>query len=542
MASRKGLRSTLAQQRALWDPRAATIDVALRFREVDRLKQSNRVAPTGRVSRIYGGRYDRFLPTGDGTLGAYLPGVDPASLVHAVYDCNPTQFAILTNDDATHLLAVGSRGSSKSELVARWLPKIAAQWPKKMLATLVQRHAKAKRWLRRKLVPLLPQMWLRAASYTPGDTAITLRTHTLLGFYSAAASDDAIGDNTVAIAVEERQSLQHEHVDSAFLTMREAGRLFRTLEVGTLRAGAFEEYVAACRENALYAVYDLSITDNVHLEHVYDEHYGCEVPALVPAMRARMDPLLFKQEIGEWIAAEQRFRCIPAHDTGRVYWGFTKKQHVRAYEGEDEARAFVRKHTASIARHVGDDITSKTLAQRSNEDRDIVVGVHLEHAPMAAVVARILAAPPGWPPIVWVVDEVELADEADGIRLARRLSDQGHSGAMVIPDAAGKHSTGGRSTLAQLSAAGFCVRGPHRNPADEDRINAVRAKLVNGDNRVSLFVDPKCDRLIKALADERFTRTRKPAVLEDGGHHFTYALGYLLDYLFSARRAARDAA
>ena len=90
---------------------------------------------------------------------------------------------------------------------------------------------------------------------------------------------------------------------------------------------------------------------------------------------------------------------------------------------------------------------------------------------------------------------------------------------------------------------GLDLRGPNKNPADRDMINAINGKLRNGADQVSLLVDPSCTQRIASLGRQRLGAGGKPATMENGEDHFGRALGYLVHYLYpvTQRKAAKAA-
>lgn len=110
-----------------------------------------------------------------------------------------------------------------------------------------------------------------------------------------------------------------------------------------------------------------------------------------------------------------------------------------------------------------------------------------------------------------------------------------------FPDPAGvqrRTSAGGRTDISILQNAGWDVRYKPRHPLVKDRINSVNALLLNTNEEVRLFIDPKCRQLIKCLT--RFSYKEGTLVPNTGGKedysHFPDALGYGVDLLFPVTR------
>jgi hypothetical protein len=503
------------------------------------------VEPTGRVSRVYGWRYDRLSINPDGSIGGY---VDDAEIhganVHEL-DCNPAQFDVLCDDDSFHIIVYGSRRSSKTELGARWQVKQIARWPGKLLAAMREKRAKSRAYVEEKLLPLVPARWLRQGKEgirkAQDELAILCENGTRLRFLTAKVPDDARGDGIPAGFIDETQLVDAETRSNLLLSCSEGGSAFQTLETGTLLDGEFMEYLEAAKSNERYRVVELSVTDNVHLDVAYDEITGAEIPEFVISARSIMDPKRFAQEVGVWDAAAKRFRPQVSTPTGAVYWPFKRTEHVKAYDSRFAGKE-IRRMFSSAHPGVGTDITAQVAASKFRTATPHLVGVDVEAPPLAAVIARVFRAPPGVPDIVWVIDEIGIEDEPDGIRLGQHLQRAGYSNSGIVPDAGGKHSDGGKSTIRALRNEDHHVQGPRRNPSDRDRRNVVNAKLRNAKDEATLFIDPRCKRLIAALQGQRLTqRGDREAEMECKSHHFARALGYVVHYFWPStaeRRAA----
>ncbi len=82
-----------------------------------------------------------------------------------------------------------------------------------------------------------------------------------------------------------------------------------------------------------------------------------------------------------------------------------------------------------------------------------------------------------------------------------------------------------KSNIQLLRDAGFAVR--HRGSAILDGVEKIRAALAPAAGEPSLFVHPRCKRLIEALAEYRYSEEDDEVPLKDGRHdHLTDALRY----------------
>ena len=553
MARASALKRRIAQLRAsISDPRIRYTDFFVRFREIHR--HGGKLAPTGRVSRTYGWRWDRDRVNADGTVGGWVDG-DVRDAVPLVLDCNPMQFEILADDDHEHLLIYGSRGSSKSELGARWLAKRIAISPRAALSLLVVKRKKARRFVEKKLMPLISQAWLADGGGNKGkkgyrksqdEIVLSFKNGCMLDCLSAKVADDARGDDQVGALIDEAQLCPPEARENLILSGRRSvgaggGQVIQTLETATLLAGDFEDYIDRARKDPTYAVHELSITDNIHLETAHDELTGCELPKLVMWAREHQPKSRFEQEIGVWDEAHKRFRPVAAKATGLVWCEFTQ-ENVARFDPVGYVDT-IRRLMSSIDPKIGDDVTAELARTHARRSAALTIGLSLEPLLHAAVIGRWFSTVPGAPPLLWIVDEVGV-EEASARTLARTLVARGHGDSVVVPDAGGRYSEGGKTSLAYLRAEGFTVRGPTKNPRDIDLTNKVNGKLRNGAGRVTLLVDPRCEKTIDCLKNQRRTATTgAPAVMPDNQQNYGLALGYLVAYFTSrAEMAAVEAA
>lgn len=530
----------------LCDATTRYTDFFVQFREVDR--DGDEIKPTGRVSKVYGWRWDRDQIQGDGSVGGWLDVDDIVDADILVLDAAPRHFDVLCDDEHEHLLIIGSRGSGKSELGARWLLKRIAIAPKKALSLLVAKRKKARRFVEKKLLGKMPDSWLSASLGNKGrkgyrraadEISLSFKHGCLVDCLSARVPDDARGDDIVGALIDETQLCPAEARANLILSGRDnAGADIQTCETATLLAGDFEEYLDACRDDETYLVEELSITDNVHLDTVFDEYYGVKVPKLVIWARHHQPKADFEQEIGKWDAERRRFCPQVTQQTGLVYYQYKRKLHVREYD-EDSAGSVVRTICSSIEPLVGEEKTYKVTHGRWRTALDWVVGVDFEPEPFAAVACKVFETPSGWPDLLWVIREFG-EQNADASALGYQVYEAiGEAG--TIPDAAGRYSEGKKSSVALLRDAGLNVRGPIRNPAERDRINALNGKLENGAGQVSLIIDPSCTHTISALQRQRLGANKAPGGMRDGEDHYARALGHIVHYLYPITRAVREA-
>lgn len=193
-------------------------------------------------------------------------------------------------------------------------------------------------------------------------------------------------------------------------------------------------------------------------------------PLEIEDARANTDPRLFRQE---WEASFE----VPA---GRIYDDFTRERNVRP-------GAF-------------------------DKGLPVLVGLDFNLNPMSAVVCQQHG------PELWVVREIEQAHSHTTRMGERLLKDYGQVEIWCDPSGnAGQHAMG-VSDVQILRAMGHRVA--FRTVTREtDKFNAVRSYILNAAQRVRLYVDPSCKRLISRM---------EQLGPDDEDDHLTDALGYLI--------------
>jgi len=99
-----------------------------------------------------------------------------------------------------------------------------------------------------------------------------------------------------------------------------------------------------------------------------------------------------------------------------------------------------------------------------------------------------------------------------------------------------KTSAGGATDLTILQNAGFVVKAPNAHTPVRDRINAVNSRLRSASGEVTLYIDPKCRRLIEGLERQTYKAGSTTPDKDNDYNHANDALGYMIDYMFPVRR------
>jgi phage terminase large subunit len=194
--------------------------------------------------------------------------------------------------------------------------------------------------------------------------------------------------------------------------------------------------------------------------------------------------------------------------TGRIFYNFDRKQHVKKWE------------------------------PKGNRDLDIVyIGMDFNIDPMSAVVFVREGD------VLHAIDEIRLFSSNTAEIVEEINSRYGTSKVWVYPDPASrqrKTSAGGVTDLTILQNAGFIVKCPHSHNPVRDGINAVNARLKSDAGEIKLFFDPRCKHTIESM--ERFTYKEGSSQPDkDSGYdHMADALRYAVDYMFPIKKDTSD--
>ena len=179
------------------------------------------------------------------------------------------------------------------------------------------------------------------------------------------------------------------------------------------------------------------------------------------------------------------------------------------------------------------------------EQRDLLPGIPLSLAcdfnidPCVWLVCQVRGD------AVYVADEIALedTDTPSMIEEFRQRYGKWWGQVAIYGDAAGKYRSGpsaSKSDYELMRRAGLRhIRVPDANPPVKDRIAAVNARLLSGNNKVRLYVHERCQGLIKDF--EWVVWKAGTADIDKRDRQLTHAgdaLGYLIHRLFPVRRPA----
>lgn len=478
-------------------------DVAIQFVEFVR-GEDGKAKASGRESAVYGGTWD--------VVRCCYSAEEPSKVIR--YACSGKQLDVLeaaASGQYHHLLVKGARRSSKSELLALWTILRAVIVPGAPINLAFVKFKKAQKWFRQKLWPRIASLCLPGkAGYrkSPNEFGCTLRNGTVVGFITAEVVDDPRGDGVGSVGCDERQIVGKELMDNLMLSLSEAGDDYQTLENGTALQGEFQDYYEEVSADPDYLVVEMTSFDNPFIATGFIEN-----------AKKHMDPRRYAQEVLAQFAPQSSV----------VYHQYERGTHLKRYA---QARETLLQRYGGSPK-LGADITSAICRQWFDADVEFIIGMDFNVSPMCAVIFKVLQGPPGVGDIWWAIDECILDDRADATRMAIELKRRGFYPAVVVPDASGRHSEGGRSSHRMLRDEGLIVSAPLKNPHVADRINSVNCLLMNAQNHVRLLIDPKCKSLVKCLENHKVDPSGKPE--KDKIHeHRGDALGYPIAMLCPA--------
>ena len=223
--------------------------------------------------------------------------------------------------------------------------------------------------------------------------------------------------------------------------------------------------------------------------------------------RELLDERTFKQEY------EASFETT----SNRVWYNFNRDTHVKEYELLDTVQ--------------------KSKTEMWNKLRDvpdvIYVGMDFNIDPMSAVIfARHKDT-------IHVIDEIEIFGSNTDEMVEELKNRYPTQKITVFPDPASrqrKTSAGGLTDLKILQNAKFAVKAPNSHNPIRDGVNAVNGKLKNANGDVTMYVDPKCRRLIECLEKHSYKEGTTIPEKDKGYDHLADAMRYYIDYEFPVRR------
>ena len=213
-------------------------------------------------------------------------------------------------------------------------------------------------------------------------------------------------------------------------------------------------------------------------------------PEEIEAARRTLDTKTFRQE---YEASFENF-------SGRVYYSFDRKDHIRPWEG--------------------------------SVPYELHCGLDFNVSPMCSVIA--VKTKTG----LHIIDEIHIPSSNTDEMVEEIKTRYPQNRIVCYPDPAGaarKTSSAGRTDHTILRNAGFTVLAPRSHNSVRDGINAVNSLFRSNADTIRCFIAPQCKYLTTSL--ERHTYKEGTHIPDKGEwDHITDALRYMIDYLFPIRQ------
>ena len=194
--------------------------------------------------------------------------------------------------------------------------------------------------------------------------------------------------------------------------------------------------------------------------------------------------------------------------TGRIFYNFDRKQHVKPFE-------------------------PKTL-----RDLDVVyIGMDFNIDPMSAVVFVRQGD------TLHAIDEIRMYSSNTKEIVEEINSRYAKSKIWVYPDPASrqrKTSAGGVTDLTILQNANYVVKCPNSHNPVRDGINAVNSRLKNDRGEIKLYFDPKCKHTIECMERYTYKEGTSQPDKDSGYDHMADAIRYAVDYMFPIKKDTSD--
>lgn len=212
---------------------------------------------------------------------------------------------------------------------------------------------------------------------------------------------------------------------------------------------------------------------------------------------------------------------VPPEEIERARNSLDAKTFRREYEASIESMDTQIYTEFSHQTHIRDDIDPNP-----NNRPELYCGMDFNTTPMTAVVSYMIGD------TIYVFDEFYL-ETSNTIELGMAIKQRyGTEGVEINPDPAGHSGSTlveqGTTNITQLESLGFEVWAPRSHTRVVDRINTVQAALRSANGKPSLFIHPRCTRLIDSLRKHTYKEGTLIPNKTTGHDHFCDSLGYLV--------------
>ncbi|AUR89738.1 terminase-like family protein [Vibrio phage 1.132.O._10N.222.49.F8] len=258
---------------------------------------------------------------------------------------------------------------------------------------------------------------------------------------------------------------------------------------------------------------------------------------LRPACADNLAPVLFISTPAGWNYAKEVYDKGAIHNDQYASFMFTTADGGNVHESELEAAkkdlpemVYKQEYLASfemLANRVYSYFDRlENVQQCKDTGAELLIGMDFNVSPMTAVVGVRVADQ------LHIIDELELMNSNTEEMCAEIKRRYPKRRITVYPDPAGNarktSATVGDTDFSIIRRHGFQLIAPKRHPLVVDRINTVQSLLKNADGDRRLFIDPKCQALIKCLDGLTYKDGTSAPDKSLGLDHMTDGLGYLI--------------
>ncbi|AUR91964.1 terminase-like family protein [Vibrio phage 1.168.O._10N.261.52.A10] len=258
---------------------------------------------------------------------------------------------------------------------------------------------------------------------------------------------------------------------------------------------------------------------------------------LRPACADNLAPVLFISTPAGWNYAKEVYDKGVIHNEQYASFMFTTADGGNVHESELEAAkkdlpemVYKQEYLASfemLANRVYSYFDRlENVRQCKDTGAELLIGMDFNVSPMTAVVGVRISDQ------LHIIDELELMNSNTEEMCAEIKRRYPNRRITVYPDPAGNarktSATVGDTDFSIIRRHGFQLIAPKKHPLVVDRINTVQALLKNADGDRRLFIDPKCQALIKCLDGLTYKDGTSAPDKSLGLDHMTDGLGYLI--------------
>lgn len=388
----------------------------------------------------------------------------------------------ISDCSARFRVAVCGRRFGKSFLAMNEVAKVA-RFPNKKIYLVYPSYRQAKTVMWDQIKYRMQDVgWLKKANET--DLTITLINNSRISLRGADNPDSLRGVGLDFVCMDEFAMIDEKawtEVLRPTLSDKAGSALFISTPLGT--------------SNWAYDLYNRGLDPNEPnwASFSYSTLEGGNVPAdEIEQARRDLDERTFEQE---YLATFVTYR-------NRIYYAFDRAHNVRKYDGP--------------------------------EPKIIYIGMDFNINPMSIAVFVQEGDR------VYAIDEIEMYSSNTEEAVEEIRARYPTAKVFVYPDPAGAarktSAAHGQTDHTILANAGFVVKSPRGHNAVRDGINAVNSKLCNSLGQRTLFVDPKCRKIIECLEKHSFKEGTSIPDKDTGYDHMADAVRYYIDYAFPVRR------